>query len=179
MLAGRQVLGGTMAREIDDDTVARLRMTLGRIARVLDRQSLDAAGQLSGTASGLTRTQLSVLSTVGRRGPLRAGDLAEIEGLNPTLLSRVIGKLSEAGLVRRLSDPGDARATLVEVTPAGAKEHQRIRAERSRLLRTGLESLPPADAQHVQDALPALEELFEHMRDACVGSSRRVREPHL
>ncbi len=155
-----------MTRDVEDDTVARLRMTLGRISRLLDRQS---------AGTGLTRTQLSVLGTVARRGPLRAGDLADIEGLNPTLLSRVIGKLSDAGYVRRLSDPDDARATLVEVTVAGGREHQRMRAERSRLLRTGLEALPPADAQHLKDALPALEELFEHMRDndAATGTARR------
>jgi DNA-binding MarR family transcriptional regulator len=141
-------------------------MVIGRISRLLDRQS---------AAPDLTRTQLSVLSTVARRGPLRAGDLADIEGLNPTLLSRVIGKLGDAGYVRRSTDPEDARATLVEVTAAGAKEHQRSRAERSRLLRTGLAALPPADAAHLQDALPVLEELFEHMRDANVAPGRRPR----
>ena len=166
MLAGRQVIGETVARDIDDETVARLRMAIGRISRLLDRQS---------AAPELTRTQLSVLSTVARRGPLRAGDLADIEGLNPTLLSRVIGKLDDAGYVRKSADPHDARATLVEVTAAGAKEHQRMRAERSRLLRVGLEALPTADSVHLQEALPALEELFEHMRDADVVPSRRTK----
>jgi len=156
-----------VAREVDDETVARLRMTLGRISRLLDRQS---------SGIGLTRTQLSVLGTVARQGPLRAGDLADAEGLNPTLLSRVIGKLSDAGLVRRSVDPDDARATLVDITPAGHREHQRIRAERSRLLRAGLEALPAADAQHLSDALPALEELFEHMRDAS-SSAAPIRRP--
>lgn len=150
----------------DDETVARLRMTLGRISRLLDRQS---------SGSGLTRTQLSVLSSVARLGPLRAGDLAEVEGLNPTLLSRVIGKLADAGFVRKKVDPKDARAWLIEITPSGAKEHQRIRAERGRLLRVGLESLPPHEAQHLREALPALEALFEHMRDAEATVSLRVR----
>jgi DNA-binding MarR family transcriptional regulator len=155
-----------MTHEVDDDTVARLRMTLGRISRILDRQSAGA---------GLTKTQLSVLSSVARRGPIRAGDLAEIEGLNPTLLSRVIGKLCDAGLVRRRVDPDDARAWLIEMTAAGSKEHQRIRADRGRLLRSGLESLEQSDATQLRKALPALEELFEHMRDAEAGAGRRAR----
>lgn len=155
-----------MAHDVDDETVARLRMTLGRISRLLDRQSAGA---------GLTKTQLSVLSSVARRGPIRAGDLAEIEGLNPTLLSRVIGKLCDAGLVRRRVDPDDARAWLIEMTPAGSKEHQRIRAERGRLLRVGLESLEPSDAARLRESLPVLEELFEHMRDAEAEVSRGAR----
>ena len=52
---------------------------------------------------------------------MRAGDLAEAEAINPTLLSRVLGHLEEAGLVARGADPEDARCTLVSATPAGTR----------------------------------------------------------
>ena len=153
-----------MGTEINNDDVARLRMTLGRISRLLDRQSL---------GSGLTRTQLSVLGTVARKGPMRIGDLAEAEGLNPTMLSRVLAILSDSGLVRRLADRDDARVSLIEITAAGSREHQRIREQRSRLLRAGLDALEADHAEHLIAALPLLEELFEHMRDGAASSAPR------
>jgi len=49
--------------------------------------------------SGLTPSQTSVLFTIVRFGPLRLSDLAEIESLNPTMLSRITAQLCEDGLI--------------------------------------------------------------------------------
>jgi DNA-binding MarR family transcriptional regulator len=61
----------------------------------------------------------SGLAIVGNRGPLGLADLTEIESLNPTMLSRVVGRLDSSSLVRRRRDPDDYRAARVEVTPDG------------------------------------------------------------
>ena len=98
--------------EIDADDVARLRIALARIARVLDRQS---------RGHTLTGTQASVLATAARLGPVRITELAEIEGINPTMLSRIVGKLEDAGLLHRRADPDDRRAALVEPTDRGPR----------------------------------------------------------
>ena len=65
---------------------------------------------------GLTPSQASVLGIVTNRGPLGLTELTEIEGLNPTMLSRVVGKLDSFGLIQRLRDPDDFRAARVQVT---------------------------------------------------------------
>jgi len=96
---------------VDTDEVARLRIAVARTARWLERQS---------TAGELSRTQLSVLGTVARLGPLGLGRLAEIEGVNPTMLSRIVAKLDDAGLLHRTPDPAARRAAHVEVTAADA-----------------------------------------------------------
>ena len=90
---------------MDEESVIRLRNAVLRIARRL---------RTSGDPEGLTATQSSVLATLVRQGPMRAGDLAEAEALNPTLLSRVLGaprgprpRLARAGPRGR---PGDHRA---------------------------------------------------------------------
>ncbi|SHK68985.1 DNA-binding transcriptional regulator, MarR family [Pseudonocardia thermophila] len=134
----------------DSDDVNRLRTALARIARRLDRQTRRAT---------LTHTELSVLATLECRGPLRAGELAEIEGVNQTMLSRIVGKLAEAGLVERTPDPADARAVLLAVTPAGGDLHRRLRAERTRLLAEHLATLPDTETTRLMAALPALEAL--------------------
>lgn len=139
-----------MPDRFDEDDVARLRAALGRIARQLDRQT---------RGSRITRAEASVLGTLECRGPLRPGELAEIEGVHPTMLSRIVGKLTDAGLVERAADPGDARAALVAVTDAGGELHRSLRAERTRLLTLHLATLPDPESARLMSALTALEEL--------------------
>ncbi|HVV31049.1 MAG TPA: MarR family transcriptional regulator [Mycobacteriales bacterium] len=140
--------------EFEADDVARLRAAFGRISRLVDRR-------VSG--DGLTRTQLSVLATVGWHGPLRASELADREGVNPTMLSRVVGKLEQAGLLRRLPDPDDGRVVLVEITGRGTRLQERLRRERTALFAELLGSLTPEQAAQLLAALPALESLAENL----------------
>src|SRR5690242_14055738 len=101
---------GTPATEAETDEVSRLRAAIGALARRLRPTEATA---------GMTQTQVSVLLSVVAHGPIRAGALAEHEGLNPTMLSRVLAALCERDLVRRAADPSDRRATIVESTAAG------------------------------------------------------------
>jgi DNA-binding MarR family transcriptional regulator len=142
---------------VDADTVTRLRVVIGRLARELNATA---------TGEGLTPTQASVLGLVTGRGPLGMAELAGLEGLNPTMLSRVVGKLDELGLVRRLPDPDDLRVVRVEVTPAGRRVHQRIRTLRTRAVSQCLERLPDDTARSLLDALPALEALVDELKAA-------------
>jgi len=142
---------------MDEDSVIRLRRAVLRVARQLNAASV---------GEGLTPTQASVLGLITRRGPLGLTELSEIEGLNPTMLSRVVGKLDSFGLIRRLRDPDDFRAARVEVTPEGSQANQRIAAERAALLAERVAGLPPEQADALVAALPALENLAEDLRAA-------------
>lgn len=137
---------------IDIEKASRLHISLTRVARTLDREV---------ESGNLTRTQLWVLGTATRLGPLGLGELATIEHLNPTMLSRIVGKLVDAGLLRRVPDPQDGRAARVEATTAGADLHERRRLERTHLLMTLLDQISARDAGALIDALPALEALAE------------------
>ncbi|HYH31787.1 MAG TPA: MarR family transcriptional regulator [Pseudonocardia sp.] len=143
-----------MTEAFDADDVNRLRIALGRISRFLDRRS---------RSDQLTRTQASVLASVMRLGPIRLSELADVEGVNQTMLSRIVAKLEDAGLFRRLPDPADGRVVLVEVTDAGRAEQLRLRTERSQLLSTQLAAMPPARAAELLAALPALESLADEL----------------
>jgi DNA-binding MarR family transcriptional regulator len=143
-----------------DDDVNRLRIALARISRLVDRQ---VAGD------GMTRTELSVLSTMARARSLGMSELVEIEGLNPTMLSRIVGKLDSTGLLQRTQGTDDRRSVVVQITPAGAKLHSRLRRERTRLFVDRLDRLSPAQADVLLQAIPALESLADAMRPSEVG----------
>ena len=140
---------------MDADSVIRLRRVVLGLARRLNAASV---------GEGLTPAQASVLAVVISRGPLGLAELSEIEGLNPTMLSRVVGKLDSVGLVRRRRDPDDFRAVLVEVTLDGEDTWQRISAERAKVISKCVACLPAEQEMALAAALPALETLSECLR---------------
>jgi DNA-binding MarR family transcriptional regulator len=137
---------------MDVELVARLRGVISRLARKLNDTS---------TGEGLTPTQYSVLGLVRKRGPLGLAELTDLEGLNPTMLSRIVRKLDDNGLIRRLPDPSDLRAVRVEITSAGALVHERILALRTSVLADWLDLLPPDTLDTLLAAVPAMEALAE------------------
>ena len=145
----------TQAHVTQLEVATRLRGAIARADRLLARQV---------TGSGLTRTQFSVLGALARSGQLRLGELVEREGLNPTMLSRIVGALESADLLRRTPDPDDGRAVRLEVTPAGTELYAELQRERTALIEDYLDGLPDASVRRLVDALPVLEGLAEHLK---------------
>ena len=145
------------APALDADTSARLRAIIGRLSRRLRPTA-------AGAAAGLTPTRTSVLLSVVRDGPIRLSDLAGAEGINPTMLSRVVSDFVEAGLLARISDESDRRSAWVEATAAGRRLSERMRRERTDALNVALEALSDAERQQIEKALPALEGLAEQLK---------------
>jgi DNA-binding MarR family transcriptional regulator len=108
---------------------------------------------------------VSVLLHVVRDGSVRLSELADAEGLNPTMLSRIVGHLVDGGLVERTSDEGDRRSAWVKATPAGRRLAERMRRERTDAVNLGLRELSEGDITALEEALPALEALAEQLRE--------------
>jgi DNA-binding MarR family transcriptional regulator len=140
---------------MDNDTVIRLRRVVLGLARQLNAASRE---------EGLTPTQASVLGITVGRGPLSLAELTELEGINPTMLSRVIGKLDSFGLIKRLRDPDDFRAARVEATPEGKRRYERISAQRSAVISECVAGLPAEQEAALVAALPAFENLAVELR---------------
>ena len=69
-----------------------------------------------------------------RLGPLRQSALAELVHADPSTVSRHVTLLVDRGLVRRVADEQDGRASRLVVTPAGEREVAAMRQERDGLL---------------------------------------------
>ena len=112
------------AQIVDTETAVRLRAVIGRLSRRLRPTT-------AGAAAGLTPTKVAVLLHVVREGPIRLSQLADAEGLNPTMLSRVVATLVDSGYIERVSDDRDRRAAWVQPTSAGRRLAERMRRERT------------------------------------------------
>lgn len=153
-----------MVSAMDDDAAIRLRRVIGKLARELNSSS---------TGEGLTPSQASVLGLIVVRGPIGLGELSELEGLNPTMLSRVIGKLHSMGLIDRIRDPADLRNVSAASTAAGRRADKQVKARKAAAVSRCLASLPAQHADVLAGALPALEELAEIMKAARPADGRR------
>ena len=140
---------------MDAENVTRMRRVIGRLSRLLNAAPV---------SENLTPTQASVLGLVAHRGPVGMTELADIEGLNPTMLSRVVAKLVDDDLARRLPHPADQRAVQLEATDRGREVHERIIASRTATVAKILDGLSPDVTAKLLDALPAMEALAEGLR---------------
>ena len=154
-----------MDHGFDDTATARLRSALSKVVRELERRSGE---------DGISPSQLNVLGTVARRRRVGLSALADIEGINPTMLSRLVGKLEAAGLVRRVPDESDRRVFHAEITPAGQKAWERTRRKRTKLLSDLLDNLPAHEVAALAEALPALEALGEVAKARAAALGRPV-----
>jgi DNA-binding MarR family transcriptional regulator len=134
----------------DTDAATRLRRVIGKLARSMNE---------SASSEELTPTQASVLGVVVARGPIRISAVAELEGVNPTMLSRVMGVLEQKGLIVRSSATSDQRGVVAEATVAGRETSVRIMERRTAILLAVVGRLPAETATALLAALPALEEL--------------------
>jgi DNA-binding MarR family transcriptional regulator len=148
---------------MDADGVTRLRGVIARLARQLNASS---------TAEGLTPSQASVLGLVVFRGPLSLSELADLEGLNPTMLSRVVGRLQELELIRRIPDPADLRSASVTSTGAGQHVDRRVKAQRASVVSECVDQLPAEEQEALSAALPALEALAEALKKSTRPAAR-------
>jgi DNA-binding MarR family transcriptional regulator len=134
------------------ELAARLRMTLGRLNRRVRQHG----------PQSLSSSQASTLASVETLGPVRLGDLAAHEGVTAPTQSRLVGSLEQQGLLRRMPDAEDRRATLLAITAQGRRQLEQLRNERSAFLVGQLGTLTPEQRSALVAALDALESLAEN-----------------
>jgi DNA-binding MarR family transcriptional regulator len=133
------------------ELAARMRLAIGRLHRRFSRRAV----------AGLTPSQLSVLVTVEQHGPLRLGDLAAREVITPPTVTRLVASLQDSALVKRVTDPEDGRAALIEISDLGRSLLEEIRRERTAFIAQRIARLEPDKRAHVAEVVALLEELID------------------
>lgn len=93
----------------------------------------------------ITPAHLRALRTLRRHGTMRLSELSDHLHIAPRSTTEVVDALEARDLVRRRADPGDRRATLVEVTEHGAEILAAIRDTRGVEAGRVFGRLSPAD----------------------------------
>jgi DNA-binding MarR family transcriptional regulator len=136
---------------VSPDLAVRLRLTIARTARRLRQEA----------ASGLSPSLSSALASIDRFGPITPSELALRERVQRPTITRVLGRLEDAGLVERAADPADRRSSLVRATPEGRALLEQQRTRKDAFLAARLASLGPEDRATLDRAAAILERLLE------------------
>ena len=133
----------------------RLGAATSRLQAVLRRQFAQAE---------ITLTQARTLSSLATRGPHRVTDLALLEQVAQPTMSNLVARLEDHGLVERIPDSSEPKATLISITREGTKQWRSMVALRTNLLASGLALLTPSEKKSLEAALPALERLVDELQ---------------
>ena len=147
---------GTETTSTQDLTeqAARLRLAVNRMARRLRQEANTQLGPAS----------IAALATIERSGPLTPSEVARVEGIRRPTATRILGRLTEAGLVSRTTDPSDGRSSIVQVTADGRKTLNRLRKRKTAYLARTMRALPDDDVATLTRAAEILEQVLEEGR---------------
>jgi len=129
MVAGRD--------SADDESLSEVFWEVARQLRETSQETL--------APWDITPAHLRALRTLKRHGTMRLSELSDHLHIAPRSTTEVVDALESRGLVRRQADPGDRRATLVEVTEQGVSVLDAIRAARGTEAERVFGRLSPAD----------------------------------
>jgi DNA-binding MarR family transcriptional regulator len=109
----------------------------------------------------LTLSQLAVLGTLSRHGPMTIGELAAHEKVRPPSMTRIVSCLVERGLVLRRAHPTDGRLVVVHLAETGAGILSADRRRRDAWMSRRLRELSPAERDILRMAAPIMERLAQ------------------
>jgi DNA-binding MarR family transcriptional regulator len=132
------------------ELAAELRVAIMRTSRILRTQA---------TSDVVSPGQNSVLSVLGKRGPLTMRQLADVEHVQAPTMTRTVNHLCDNGLVARAEHPTDGRQVIVSLTDEGRKVLEDSRRLRAAWLAGRLEGLPPGDRAALHRAAELLLEM--------------------
>lgn len=117
---------------------------------------------------GLTHAEWGVLGKLrlGESHRSSPGELAERLDLSSGAMTTRLDNLEKAGLVRRLPDPSDRRAVVVELTPAGKDAYDSTVGIQARKEAFFASALTRAELKRLNDLLRKLMLAFEEREAA-------------
>ncbi|MFE5027775.1 MarR family winged helix-turn-helix transcriptional regulator [Streptomyces sp. NPDC056656] len=136
-------------------TAQRLQDAMKRLRARLRAES----GQ---NTTGLTATQLGVLASVIREGPVTAARLASVEHVSAQAIAQSLAVLKAAGLVHSEPDPQDGRKKLMSADPSAIELVDRILNGRASFLARAIDQVvAPDERRDVEKAVELLERLAD------------------
>jgi DNA-binding MarR family transcriptional regulator len=134
-----------------EELPTRLRLAVLRLARRLRQQA----------EADLTPSMLSAMANIEYRQPVTLGQLAEAERVTPPTMSKIVGRLEDAGLVTRTADSEDKRIQRLSLSREGVRLIARNRSRKNAYLARKLRKLEPEEVAKLEDAVEVIEKILE------------------
>ena len=109
------------ADAVTDSLLAASRLLLGLSIR-----------SIASVDDSITIPQFRLLVVLGTRGPMKLAALADALDVNPSTATRMIDRLTTAGLVDRQVNPASRREVVIDLTGAGGSTVARVMRQRRR-----------------------------------------------
>lgn len=122
------------AEPLSDEEYSELGKSMGMLFQRIMRSRKEPEGG-----------QLAALGMLSRCGPVRSSDLAKELFLDQSTVSRHVAHLEADGLVEKVADPSDRRATQLHLTELGHKHIKDFWQQRIDAMREGFEHWDPED----------------------------------
>ncbi|MDR0481324.1 MAG: MarR family transcriptional regulator [Gallionellaceae bacterium] len=121
---------------------------IGRVRGALFSTMDEALAQFD-----LTTPQYVALVMIANGTATRPGDISKKIQHDPGAMTRLIDKLEQHGLVRRVSDPNDRRALNLELTAHGKALYPKVIKVTMDVMNRSLSGFTQAEAQQLEDML--------------------------
>ncbi len=162
MFAGRRTPDGVSLAGLPE--AERRRRLVAETARFTSAFMRWMEGRACG---GLSYARLRLLQALHCGGPAIMRDLGVQLGVSPRNMTAMVDAMEDAQLVVRRPHPTDRRATLVELSPAGAREAEQALEPRLDAMAELFEEFSAAEQQAFADALIRLGQAIQARQDAC------------
>lgn len=135
------------------DTARYVEKIATLFGKLVSRMQLDAESE----GLGLTPSQVQGLAYLYNHGETSVGDMAQGLCISHPAAVKMIDRLQEKDLVRRIKNPSDRRVSLVELTESGRDISGRVLNNRTEMLSRTLGKL---DQSQLEDVMRGLETLL-------------------
>lgn len=161
---------GVSQRRIAADFPYRSELLANLSALILLWDSPAVQGQiLAKTGGAVDQQSHAALRHLLAWGPMRPTAMSEVLGTGASHVSKIVGRLEEAGLVVRSTDPTDRRATLIALTEEGETAARGVYELGDRMITEVLEQWSREDVElytsltrrFVSDAISAADAMLE------------------
>jgi DNA-binding MarR family transcriptional regulator len=125
----------------DADLAERFENASMRFGRTMAHRVLERIG------SDLTMPQYHILRMTVAAGDVRASELAERLGIQPSAVTAMVDRLVAKGLAERVRDTDDRRVVHVRATPAGRDQLREVGASLRTWFRQVFAGLEPGEAE--------------------------------
>jgi len=112
----------------------------------------------------ISHAQFELLAELRERGPLPAGELAQVAGLSAATVSQMLDHLAADGHVKRVRSETDRRIVLIELTSLGRRHVEATRALWRERWVTALEGVDAKELRIASSVLRQIGAVFEEPR---------------